>query len=165
MLNCCLAAGFIAVFITATALFLPAQPFVVATGYLFGFHFCKSISPPCQLVYAPSRPGINADCLNQKCAVTILFTVAVYALAAFLMFNGARYWFRPIAEAWLREHKVNYEREDLIVGSQAHTCTHARTIQSYTTHARLMYALHVELFPRFHPPAEPLYDNIYLWSR
>ena len=38
--------------------------------------------------------------------MTLLFTVAVYALAAFLMFNGARYWFRPLAEGWLREHKV-----------------------------------------------------------
>ena len=69
--------GFICVFIVSTSLFLPAQPFVVAVGYLFGFHF-----------------------------LTILFTVAVYALASFLMFNGARFWFRPIADNWLREHKV-----------------------------------------------------------
>jgi uncharacterized membrane protein YdjX (TVP38/TMEM64 family) len=69
--------GFIMVFIVSTSVFLPAQPFVVAAGYLFGFHF-----------------------------LTILFTVAVYALASFLMFNGARYWFRPIADEWLREHKV-----------------------------------------------------------
>eukprot|EP00282_Hemiselmis_andersenii_P035136 CAMPEP_0169443120 /NCGR_PEP_ID=MMETSP1042-20121227/9188_1 /TAXON_ID=464988 /ORGANISM="Hemiselmis andersenii, Strain CCMP1180" /LENGTH=272 /DNA_ID=CAMNT_0009554331 /DNA_START=30 /DNA_END=845 /DNA_ORIENTATION=+ len=69
--------GFICSFILATSLFLPAQPFVVATGYLFGFHF-----------------------------LTILFTIAVYTLAAFLMFNGARFWFRPLAEGWLREHRV-----------------------------------------------------------
>ena len=69
--------GFICVFIVTTSAFLPAQPFVVAVGYLFGFHF-----------------------------LTILFTVAVYALAAFLMFNGARFWFRPVADNWLREHKV-----------------------------------------------------------
>mmetsp|Transcript_25167 Transcript_25167/g.50447 ORF Transcript_25167/g.50447 Transcript_25167/m.50447 type:complete len:404 (+) Transcript_25167:56-1267(+) len=69
--------GFIFAFICATALFLPAQPFVVAAGYLFGFHF-----------------------------LTILFTYAVYCLAAFLMFNGARYWFRPAVEQWLKEHRV-----------------------------------------------------------
>eukprot|EP00286_Rhodomonas_abbreviata_P017786 CAMPEP_0181322098 /NCGR_PEP_ID=MMETSP1101-20121128/19047_1 /TAXON_ID=46948 /ORGANISM="Rhodomonas abbreviata, Strain Caron Lab Isolate" /LENGTH=415 /DNA_ID=CAMNT_0023429989 /DNA_START=209 /DNA_END=1456 /DNA_ORIENTATION=- len=69
--------GFIFAFICATALFLPAQPFVVATGYLFGFHF-----------------------------LTILFTFMVYCLAAFLMFNGARYWFRPAVEQWLKEHRV-----------------------------------------------------------
>jgi len=69
--------AFISMFILATSFFLPAQPFVVAVGYLFGFHF-----------------------------LTILFTVAVYALAAFFMFNGARYWFRPLADEWLREHKV-----------------------------------------------------------
>ena len=40
------------------------------------------------------------------CAVTLLFTIAVYALGAFLMFNGARFWFRPVAEGWLAEHKV-----------------------------------------------------------
>jgi uncharacterized membrane protein YdjX (TVP38/TMEM64 family) len=46
-------------------------------GYLFGMHF-----------------------------LTVLFTYFVYALAAFLMFNGARYWFRPMVEASLREHRV-----------------------------------------------------------
>jgi len=53
------------------------QPFVVAVGYLFGFHF-----------------------------LTIFFTYTVYTLSAFLMFNGARFWFRPMVEAWLRDHRV-----------------------------------------------------------
>jgi len=69
--------GFISAFVMATALFLPAQPFVVAVGYLFGFHF-----------------------------LTIFFTYTVYTLSAFLMFNGARFWFRPMVEAWLRDHRV-----------------------------------------------------------
>jgi len=69
--------GFIGAFIAATALFLPAQPFVVAVGYLFGFHF-----------------------------LTIFFTYAIYTLSAFLMFNGARFWFRPMVELWLREHRL-----------------------------------------------------------
>jgi uncharacterized membrane protein YdjX (TVP38/TMEM64 family) len=69
--------GFIGAFIVATALFLPAQPFVVAVGYLFGFHF-----------------------------LTIFFTFAMYTLSAFLMFNGARFWFRPMVEIWLREHRL-----------------------------------------------------------
>ena len=68
---------FIGAFVTATALCLPAQPFVVAVGYLFGFHF-----------------------------LTIFFTYTVYTLSAFLMFNGARFWFRPMVEAWLREHRL-----------------------------------------------------------
>jgi uncharacterized membrane protein YdjX (TVP38/TMEM64 family) len=69
--------GFIGAFVAATALCLPAQPFVVAVGYLFGFHF-----------------------------LTIFFTYTVYTLSAFLMFNGARFWFRPMVEAWLREHRL-----------------------------------------------------------
>ncbi|MGB1595030.1 MAG: hypothetical protein ACPIOQ_19880, partial [Promethearchaeia archaeon] len=54
--------GFIVAFIVAGSLCLPVQPFVVAVGYLFGFHF-----------------------------LTIFFTYAVYTLSAFLMFNGARF--------------------------------------------------------------------------
>ena len=50
---------------------------MVAVGYLFGFHF-----------------------------LTIFFTYAVYTLSAFLMFNGARFWFRPMVEVWLREHRL-----------------------------------------------------------
>ena len=69
--------GFILAFIVAGSLCLPVQPFVVAVGYLFGFHF-----------------------------LTIFFTYAVYTLSAFLMFNGARFWFRPVVEEWLREHRL-----------------------------------------------------------
>lgn len=69
--------GFVITFLFATAMFLPAQPFVVATGYLFGFHF-----------------------------LTVIFLFSIYTLAAFLMFNGARYWFRPAVEQWLREHRL-----------------------------------------------------------
>jgi len=69
--------GFVVAFLFSTAMFLPAQPFVVATGYLFGFHF-----------------------------LTVIFLFSIYTLAAFLMFNGARYWFRPAVEQWLREHRL-----------------------------------------------------------